>query len=992
MNLDQIPGARWLRCDLHVHTPFDREKKFGEDVRAAIEAFRKADTTRLSEIAERFVDACTNSADGNGINVVALTDHNSIEGYKRLSPFFSSISQRLSEEGKSSPEILPGVEFSVGGERPIHFLVIFSKTTNPGDIEGCIRHVFGARDPFDPSSGTPRASGQSVDDFLKKLYAYCHPSGGDRHLSFIVLPAHADGSRGLAKSTGAHLSHSVAAGIWDEMKGHLRQWVITRREWHGFQTNKSFQELPEEFKNLLCRWLVTRRGIDWEQLSSVEKDRIRQERHWPLIETSDPHNYEEIGTRFTWIKMEVPDVEGIRLALLDPQSRLRRMVDGPPGADYPIIRRLEIQRTDFFEDFDISLNPCLNTFIGGRGSGKSTAIECLRFVLDRAQERDFDEDEEEIRKMVEDFLREKPSRDYGETKGMLLPDYNITADVTVAGRLYRIVRNSEDKYVVPDPEKADSTPQPLDIRTLVAPRILSQRQIARIARDPAAQRRELDALRPREETQAFEEKQKEILGEIERLQITRRKLRDQRAKLPAAITELQKIKDQIDFLEQGGNREILEEYRAYQNEQLWLEDTLDALMEIISAINDQKNFLRDLKEKIGEPPEGPSKLWIEAVADKVKGALDGALADLDKQSTQIKSLQENILKEQTDKWKPGFDKTVGAYKELEKEMKTKGIQFDQHEKLLQQRAFLEKEIKRLQGIEDELKETESQLKNQRERLVLLYEDRMKKRRALAETLERDDADVRLEIVPFGDRDHLASQREAWFAGAGLQVRDWEVLIEFVYSQGNGITDRLAELVHALRKDIETTEKEGKTISSETSEVAKLLGNRLAGNLTRNFYNALIRSDRIYLDKMEQFLPEDRVEARVRGSDGIFKPITQGSIGQRSTAILSLLLSAGDQPLIIDQPEDDLDNQYIYEVVVDLLRKRKFSRQIIIATHNANIPVNGDAELIVALDVENRLGRLLVHGSIDRDDIKDQVSRIMEGSAEAFRLRKERYGY
>ena len=83
---------------------------------------------------------------------------------------------------------------------------------------------------------------------------------------------------------------------------------------------------------------------------------------------------------------------------------------------------------------------------------------------------------------------------------------------------------------------------------------------------------------------------------------------------------------------------------------------------------------------------------------------------------------------------------------------------------------------------------------------------------------------------------------------------------------------------------------------------------------------------------------------------------------------------------------------IYDVVVDLLRKRKFSRQIIIATHNANIPVNGDAELIVALGVENRLGRLLAQGSIDRSEIKDQVSRIMEGSAEAFRLRKERYGY
>jgi len=78
--------------------------------------------------------------------------------------------------------------------------------------------------------------------------------------------------------------------------------------------------------------------------------------------------------------------------------------------------------------------------------------------------------------------------------------------------------------------------------------------------------------------------------------------------------------------------------------------------------------------------------------------------------------------------------------------------------------------------------------------------------------------------------------------------------------------------------------------------------------------------------------------------------------------------------------------------VDLLRRRKFSRQIVIATHNANIPVNGDAELIVALEVQNQMGQILVAGSIDRGEVKDRVSEIMEGSAEAFRLRRERYGF
>jgi hypothetical protein len=228
----------------------------------------------------------------------------------------------------------------------------------------------------------------------------------------------------------------------------------------------------------------------------------------------------------------------------------------------------------------------------------------------------------------------------------------------------------------------------------------------------------------------------------------------------------------------------------------------------------------------------------------------------------------------------------------------------------------------------------------------------------------------------------------------LQERDWDLLVDYVLAEGAPVADRLRELVDALRRDIEATHLAGRPIDARSAKVTALLGAESAQKLTGHFFNALQRGDRIRLDDMERFLPEDAVEATARGADGRFKPIAQGSIGQRSMAVLSLLLSAGDEPLIIDQPEDDLDNQYIYDVVVDLLRKRKFARQIIVATHNANIPVNGDSELIVALGVSeyDRLGMPLGTGSIDSEHVKDLVSRIMEGSAEAFRLRRERYGY
>ena len=112
------PGARWLRCDLHVHTPFDSEKRFGEDVQGALEALRKAKPQRLAEIADRFVLACRNAAGGEGMDLVALTDHNSIDGYRYLCSQFETLKRQARDQDLPMPVILPGVEFSVGGRGP----------------------------------------------------------------------------------------------------------------------------------------------------------------------------------------------------------------------------------------------------------------------------------------------------------------------------------------------------------------------------------------------------------------------------------------------------------------------------------------------------------------------------------------------------------------------------------------------------------------------------------------------------------------------------------------------------------------------------------------------------------------------------------------------------------------------------------------------------------------------------------------------------------
>ena len=105
-----------------------------------------------------------------------------------------------------------------------------------------------------------------------------------------------------------------------------------------------------------------------------------------------------------------------------------------------------------------------------------------------------------------------------------------------------------------------------------------------------------------------------------------------------------------------------------------------------------------------------------------------------------------------------------------------------------------------------------------------------------------------------------------------------------------------------------------------------------------------------------------------------------------------LLAQEGGPLVIDQPEDELDSNFVFQELIPMLRKVKAKRQLILATHNANIPVNGDAELVYAFEARESSGRPLAYGGLDQASVTKAVLDIMEGSEEAFRRRREKYHF
>ena len=119
------------------------------------------------------------------------------------------------------------------------------------------------------------------------------------------------------------------------------------------------------------------------------------------------------------------------------------------------------------------------------------------------------------------------------------------------------------------------------------------------------------------------------------------------------------------------------------------------------------------------------------------------------------------------------------------------------------------------------------------------------------------------------------------------------------------------------------------------------------------------------------------------------PIEKLSMGQKGTVLLKLFMAEGDYPIIFDQPEENLDNRYIYNELVTAIRDAKKRRQIIIATNNANLVVNTDAEQLIVANFENK--RISYKfGSLENKEVREHIMPILEGGKEAFRKREEKY--
>jgi hypothetical protein len=125
----------------------------------------------------------------------------------------------------------------------------------------------------------------------------------------------------------------------------------------------------------------------------------------------------------------------------------------------------------------------------------------------------------------------------------------------------------------------------------------------------------------------------------------------------------------------------------------------------------------------------------------------------------------------------------------------------------------------------------------------------------------------------------------------------------------------------------------------------------------------------------------------------YRQLSELSGGRQLSLLLTLLLEGSDDaPLVIDQPEDEIDRTYLATAVLPAIRKLKGRRQIILATHDADIVVNGDADQVIQLEADATHGWVAVAGAIETPEVRSAIIATLDGGEDAFSLRSRKYGF
>ncbi len=935
------PGARWWKFDLHTHTPASVDGR-GSDSASSVPV-----TPR--DWLLRFMRA--------EVDCVAVTDHNSGAWIDKL----KAALVEMEEEDHPSfrpLHLFPGVELSVNGG--FHLLAIFGPETTTSDIDSLLGSVKYDGTKGDSDGVTRKSAVEVVESIVS--------AGG------IPIPAHASRRKGLLRLKEGN-------GVITEIDSKTVAQVLGVEDILAMETVDLGARKPGIFGQLNIRWAEVL-GSDF---------------HPPYRKGQDRYP----GSHYTWVKMAgTPSLDGLRLALLDgARFSIRRSDEGaidPFVVPQHFIESIQVSDARYMgrvQSSELRFSPMLNAIVGGRGTGKSTVVHALRLAARR---------EGDILSLKEDsipystFVRFNRVYRSRVDDGALTDRTKIQWIVIRDGIRHRVTWRSNGSPAALQVEDqapgggwVSSSSQSVTPRRFPV-RIFSQGQIAELAGGSRP------ALLPLIDEAAGASKLhgqlREAISGFFTSKARVRELDGQLAREDDLVVGLEDVERKLKRFEVSNHSTILRAYRTRARQDREADRQFTGAQDVARRIATLASEieLEDLPEDIATGTYEADRDYLR-VMKALSTAVDIAVDELRSTAARVRESSEShqeVLSRSS--WKEALDQASADYERLVRELQSEGVADPtEYGQLVQERQQITRALKVLESKKNERNRRVAESKGHRRKVQKARRAVSKAReRFLAEALAQNDF-VRISVRRYGDDARMIerSLREA------LGVVDDRFASDIlVYENG-----RPKGIVATLLRNLPTDPSQRGTELEDRLEKLKgrfesaCLSGRVFGGHFNNYLKREYERDPAFLDRLWAWFPEDGldVEYSRQGDGRDFRPIGQASAGQRSAAMLAFLLAYGAEPLVLDQPEDDLDNHLIYDLVVRQIRENKLRRQIIVVTHNPNIVVNGDAEMLHAMEFRNGQCMVSGAGSLQDREIRDEVCRVMEGGREAFESRYRR---
>jgi len=657
-----------------------------------------------------------------------------------------------------------------------------------------------------------------------------------------------------------------------------------------------------------------------------------------FVEGSDAKSIEEIGTgnsvnnvtQKTYLKIGAFNFEAIKYALLDQKYRQATETTEPLNG---YIKSISFKGGKL-DSSTLHLNHSMNNLIGIRGSGKSSILEAIRYSLDIDLSRHQNVDFEYKTNLVNTLLGSG-----GKITSVLVDDQGkeYIAEKILGDRT-NIYKDGELQLGL-KPNAIVKTPIYFGQKDLsqIGDSLSTEYLISKLIGDRLLNKK-----------REVEEKNQDVLRIINDLKKIDSKVA-RKADIEAKQAEL-KIKIQV-FKDNQIDKK-LEKQISFEKDANFIKRIDDFEVKIIDALDEfikENDSFDSYKKYVSKENTTDVEKIVQSLIEfeKIFDGLNEVLGKLiDKRLEFGEYDKEFRLK---------YNELKEEFSKIKRDINLPNIQADDYVKYTKELDLSKAQLSELEKLSKKKKELEAQLKQTLISLQKLWHNEFEIVQEEIKKVNDDQDSIKIAVEFKGNKQDFKSYLKENLRGSNLRDNNIQTII-----------DSYNDMI-AVYEDLNQANS---TISTSLSDVQL--------HTFKEYFNSNIEAFLTYR------IP-DKFEIIYRN-----RSLNEHSLGQRASALIIFLLTLRESDLIIiDQPEDDLDNQTIYNDVIKVLKELKNTSQFIFATHNPNIPVLGDCEQVVSCRYDSNIIETS-HGSIDDETIRKEIVNIMEGGKEAFNNRKRIY--